>query len=45
MKEKILEYTAIGVVIFWIIAFFWILSASSNCRESGAMWEMQGICL
>jgi hypothetical protein len=42
MKGKLLEYTAIAVVIIWIVAFFWILSVSTHCSEIGTITETQG---
>jgi hypothetical protein len=45
MKAKVLEYTAIAVIILWIGGFFWIMSASRSCGETGAIWEAQGLCL
>jgi hypothetical protein len=33
------------VVVAWIVAFFWILGASTHCSDAVAFSEIQGICL
>ena len=45
MKQKLSEYILLGVVAVWIIAFFWIMSASSQCSQTAALGETNGICL
>lgn len=32
-------------MILWIVAFFWIMSASAHCGQTESIWETQGLCL
>lgn len=45
MKDKLIEYTGYVVAIIYIVAWFWILTASKNCPEVGSILEAQGVCL
>ena len=45
LRENWQLYLGYGVVGIWIIAFVWILSASRQCGDSGAMRELTGLCL
>jgi hypothetical protein len=45
MKRKLLEYTAYGLIILWVVAFVWILNVSSQCSETVSITETHGVCL
>jgi hypothetical protein len=45
VKQKTLEYLAIGLVSIWIVVFFWILSSSTHCIQNVPISETQGVCL